>query len=230
MTSSYRTINNFHIVFDSYIEGSLKGLERKSRTKSGAIHLARKNENTPVLEQMKQFWNSERNKIIIQNFSIKYLAKLAMETGVNITFSGVIDNDTCTAGNYVDGQSKTSTRIPELALNLEEADMRIIPHIVWHLQRFKDSSEIIVESNDTDVVILLLFYIENFKQYGLEKLWIHFGKQKTKSYIPLHEIYEKFGADYCRSLLKCHIGTGCDYLSKVGTKKSAINAEPNKNL
>ena len=52
---------------------------------------------------------------------------------------GIIDNDTCTAGNYVDSQSKTSIRIPELALNLEEADMRTIPHIVWQfttIQRF----------------------------------------------------------------------------------------------
>ena len=64
----------------------------------------------------------------------------------------------------------------------------------------------------------------------MEKLWIHFGKQKTKAYIPLHKIYEKFGAEYCKLLLKCHIGTGCDYLSKVGTKKSTINSEPHKKL
>ena len=27
-------------------------------------------------------------------------------------------------------------------------------------------------------------------------------------------------------LLKCHLGSGCDYISKIGTKHSALNADP----
>ena len=43
-------------------------------------------------------------------------------------------------------------------------------------------------------------------------------------------IYSKLGIDFCKSLLKAHIGTGCDYLSKVGTKLSAMRANPELTL
>ena len=36
-------------------------------------------------------------------------------------------------GNFVDGESQNSANIEELALNMEEADSRIIPHVHWHL-------------------------------------------------------------------------------------------------
>ena len=79
-------------------------------------------------------------------------------------------------------------------------------------------------------MVLLLFYFEKFALNGLEKLWIHYGKGNTAAYIPLHDVFQKLGPEFCRSLLKSHIGTGCDYLSKVGTKKSAMLADPKKNL
>ena len=56
------------------------------------------------------------------------------------------------------------------------------------------------------------------------------GKGKIAGYIPLHEMFSKLGYKYCRSILKAHLETGCNYLSKVGTKKSALVAYPATNL
>ena len=62
----------------------------------------------------------------------------------------------------------------------------------------------------------------NFIELGLEKLW----KGRQKRYIPIHHVYSNLGEYYCENLLRCHLGTGCDYISKDGTKKSALKANP----
>jgi hypothetical protein len=39
-------------------------------------------------------------------------------------------------------------------------------------------------------------------------------------------MYENLGDSYCKVLLKAHLGTGADYISKIGTKKGCLNANP----
>ena len=75
--------------------------------------------------------------------------------------------------------------IPELALNLEEADLRIIPHVKWNLTTFPDLKSFVVISQDTDVFVLLCYYMGNFIELGLEKLWLLTGKGDKKRYIPI---------------------------------------------
>ena len=53
------------MVFDSYIQGSIKGPERQRRIGGGAIHLAAIKEATPLPRQMKKFWKSSSNKILL---------------------------------------------------------------------------------------------------------------------------------------------------------------------
>ena len=52
------------------------------------------------------------------------------------------------------------------------------------------------------------------------------GSGKTQRFIPIHMLYEKIPRSLCQVLLAAHIGTGCDYLSKIGTKLGALNAKP----
>ena len=44
--------------------------------------------------------------------------------------------------------------------------------------------------------------------------------------LPIHSLCMRIGDGLCRNLLKAYVGSGCDYLSKVGSKKSAIAAQP----
>ena len=83
-------------------------------------------------------------------------------------------------------------------------------------------------SNDADVVVLVLYYIEKFVRECLQKLWIRYSTH-TK-YLPIHILYEKLGASFCFVLLNVHILTGCDMTSDVGTKESAIKVKPDKFL
>jgi hypothetical protein len=88
----------------------------------------------------------------------------------------------------------------------------------------------VILSNDTDELVLILNYFKHFKERGLQKVWIRMGSGTTKRHIPIHHLYHRMPKPLVRVLLAAHIGTGCDTLSKVGTKLAALNAIPEKYL
>ena len=117
--------------------------------------------------------------------------------------------------------------IPQLNLNIEDSDQRLIPHIHWSLQG--GHKHIVVVSNDRDVLVLLIHYYKKFLRMGIQKLWIRVGKGDERRFIPVHTLYNRLGP-LRKVLLATHIGTGCDYFSKLGTKLGALHAIPEKFL
>ena len=112
----------------------------------------------------------------------------------------------------------------ELQYDIEEADIRIIPHILYATE--KGSEPVIVLSNDTDILVLNLYYTEKFKRKGLKEIMQRCGIGNTTRYIPVHILADKLGRDMCKVLPALHILTGCDMTSKVGTKCSGMKANP----
>ena len=151
---------------------------------------------------------------------------MAIQKQINVVLSGIIDNDNVTPAKYVDFEQGTTRNVSDLALNIEEADMRIIPHIKWNLYHFPNMSNIVVVSRDNDVTVYLLSYFKEFAELGLKKLWIAVCIGDKRRYIPIHHLFTTFGETFCKILLKCHLGSGCDYISKISTTHSALNADP----
>ena len=77
-------------------------------------------------------------------------------------------------------------------------------------------------SNDADVLILVLHYMEYFTSTGLNELWMQFGIGKSKRFITVHKLLIQLGPQHCSNLIKYHVSTGTDSTSKVGTKSSAL--------
>lgn len=75
-------------------------------------------------------------------------------------------------------------------------------------------------------MVLLLHYIAALKDSGLLELWVQYGSQEKRRFIPLHTLHEKLGDELCLVLVKAHILTGNDCISKVGTKQAALVAKP----
>ena len=50
------------------------------------------------------------------------------------------------------------------------------------------------------------------------------GEYKQK--IPLHTLHTRFGAAFCSILVKVHVLSGNDAVSKVGTKHAALTCNP----
>ena len=67
----------------------------------------------------------------------------------------------------------------------------------------------VLVSNDTDTVILLLYYIENFKHQSLTELWVQvgFGTGNKRYMLPLHVLFSKLGEELYKVLIKAHVLT-----------------------
>ena len=120
------------------------------------------------------------------------------------------------------------SRLPELNVKIEEADVRMIPHALHSVN--KGASRIILLSNDTDVFVLGLHYWSLLKGHGLKELWIRAGVGNSTRHIPLHTLADKMNPDICKVILPVHHLTGCDSTSKLGTKAASLKAEPAQHL
>ena len=60
----------------------------------------------------------------------------------------------------------------------------------------------------------------------MKELWLRYGTGAKQRFIPIHTLCIKIG-NIQYSVLKAHILTGCDVMSKVGTKLAAVNSKGN---
>ncbi len=214
------TLEMTHIVFDSYNELSIKDGERNRRAGEDiAVDLAVVDESVPIPHQLDKFWASSLNK---QNLQL--LARDVAERDMHdVVLSGMVVNEELTSARLKLAGSPASD-LSDLNNWQEEADSRIISHVHWAVGRGCERA--IVVSNDTDTVILLLRYISLFKEGGLQELWVQYGTGEKRRMIPLHVMHLKLGEELCRVLIKAHVTTGDDALSKVGTKHAALVCRP----
>ena len=171
-------------------------------------------EKTKVPLQMEKFWNSSSNKVLLQNFMKHKLISKCKEENVLLVVSGTITNEDSNPAEAVIGENVEV--LDELNLRIEEADWRIIPHVKWALQN-GNVDQFCIYSNDTDVVVLIL---------GLQKIWIRLGIGSPKRLLPVHILHKNMPLQLLEVLLASYIGTGCDILSKVGSKAGALNTIP----
>ena len=85
---------------------------------------------------------------------------------------------------------------------------------------------VVVMSNESQTVVLLIQCIALFKEGGLQELWVQFGTGEKRRMIPLHVLHLKL----CHVLIKAHVMTGDDGLSKMGTKHAALTYRPTRFL
>ena len=97
----------------------------------------------------------------------------------------------------------------------EESDLRIIVHIKVALEAGYYACVVI--SNDTDVIVALLYHMQMFLQCNLHGLWVRAGVADTIRYILLNTLYGCLGDQPA-----LHSLIGCDITSKVGPKKAAL--------
>ena len=212
-------VGEVHFVFDSYLDSSLKAAERLRRTEETAIDVVALEDDTKLPVQMAKFWASSANKLKLQLLAIEKVKSLASKTSVKLCTSGLfVVND-----EYRPSELHLLDRVSPveyLDSLIEEADERLILHIMYAVNN--GHNFIIVRSTDTDVVCLLMRYVGVFKSKGLRELWIKYGSGCHVRYIPIHYYHEQLGPQSSSDLIKIHILTGNDLISKLGTKHSAF--------
>lgn len=206
-------VSDVALVFDRYDkENSIKSMERKRRGGGEIVssHIISGNRAVP---NYKQFLKSTGNKASIAVFICYYVEQngpCRLTNGKSIILSG----------GYADGEvTKQVTRHGIACLNHlfsthEEADTRMILHAADLCQ---ESERLIVRADDTDVLVILLFY--HAKGYLSPEVYMHAGhagKIVTRErYIPVHTIADKIGEQFCLCLPAMHALTGCDSTSSI---------------
>ena len=132
------------------------------------------------------------------------------------SFSGMISEGvSCYSSN-----GTIFVKVPELTNDIEEADTHIIPHAL-HAVKI-GLSKIVILPSDADVLVLLMYYWDILHSNSLSELWMKAGIADSTTYIPIHILTFRVGADLCHVFPTVHTLTGCDYTSKFGTESAAL--------
>ena len=156
---TFKSAKNGHrvdLVFDSYLEKSVKDSERKRRSTVSPTELNIINKDTPLPVETNRFWASGNNKLKLQMLLHQETLSMSREKSrckqiLVSCFSGISVNVSCYSSN-----STTCVEVPELVDNIEEADARIIPHAL-HAGK-QGITRIVILSSDTDIFVLLMYH------------------------------------------------------------------------
>ena len=206
-----------NIVFDSYLGESIKVGERERRAVSQPLVIVNMQEESHIPVQIEKFWANNSNKENLQKLAKEFFINKSIENQINAVLSGCLSDNEDHPFKTVEVRDEFVFDRADLDIDIEEADLRIIPHVSKSVSR--NFTNIVVISNDTDVFILLLHYLPQFIENGLEELWIKFGAGGHSRFTPLHVMYNNMNKELHSVILKAHILTGCDTTSKIGTKK-----------
>ena len=189
------------LVWDQYNKKSLKGQLREKRLARGALQkIVESSTTVPKPSKWHDFLTVTENKVGLCEF----LTEKIKESTIWPT------NDKQLV--VTNGQSVIC--IPEMETtqlapcNHEEADTRLMVHIKDAMN--KGHRQILVRTNDTDVLVLAVAIVQ---ELGDSELWILFGKGANLRYIACHEIAQSIGPQKARALPLFHAFSGCDCVS-----------------
>ena len=226
---SIGTVKVIHIVYDSYLEFSIKESERVHRSENVIpVDIVRLGLDSVILVDLSSFWSSSRNKEQLQvASSSRFFRGKATVLDLDLTLSGCVADaiGRHPAEHIVHVVVK---EVPELLSGIEEADLRIIPHTANAIQA--GIKRAVVVSTDTDVVMYTLAHYQNFNELGVKEVWVRFGSKDNRQNIPISKLAHHYGATKSKALAKAYFGTGCNPLIKVGSKASAYKSEPENYL
>ena len=184
-------------------------------------------ETTPLPKEMTTFWTSSNNKLLLEKVIYSHVRNQSSKGYEHPTVLSQLCMDS-NEWQCVKIHNSAEHCKRHLQSTVEEADLRIPMHVLDCIQAGYKTCVVI--SNDTDVIIALLYHVPNFLQKGMRELWVRAGRGTTTRFVPLHILHARLGSDLYTVLPALHSLTGCDITSKIGTKKAALKADPKIHL
>ena len=210
-----------HVVFDRYIECSLKSQARIRRGETVSsvgpiliqgnmivVDWKKVISNTKSKHELTRFFTlflTENSQDLLDDQSEVYVAGGIGDTALRVTSSCI---------EYV----------PQLRSNHEEADSRLMLHIAYAGRQ--NTQQACVSSPDTDVLVLLVHF---FSELNISQIFFKTGRKTTyrnmTRYIPVHSVFNSLSPQQVNILLPVYCLTGCDTCSSfygVGKKKAFL--------
>ena len=180
------------IVYDSYLEDSIQECERiRRRNSCEPLEFANMKTTTPIPVQMDRFWACGSNTEALQEISWDFFKSFSRNSCCRIVLSGYV-TDSEGIKPCIELYQGDIQIYPDLDSTIEEADSRIIPQVQKAIMR--GVKRVIVHSNDTDVLVYLLYYMHYFMKLGVEELWIKYGTREGEICIPIHKLGDLLGS------------------------------------
>ena len=197
------------VVIDQYFDNSLKEGTRKGRGSDKGLVIKFDDMTHIPSNFLSKFLTNSINKTNLNEFLVKKF----------ISHHHGKQQILCvTSGDEVISNSDVSTETDITRCSAEEADPRIIRHVI-NLGK-KGYTNVHVKTIDSDVVMLCLTYVDHVIANGIEKFIVIYGPKKKKIDIIYHLV--KFGSDICNGFSFFHAFTGCDTVSsfyRIGKAK-----------
>ena len=188
-------VQRLDIIWDRYIENSLKAQTRNKRGK-GVRRRVQAHVRLPA--NWGEFLKVDSNKTELFLYLAEQTTNLPCETNKCILST----SDILVLSSSVDVMSHISP------CTHEEADTRLILHASDCARQGVD--KIMLRTVDTDVVVLAL---STFSRLAISVMWIAFGVGKQFRYIAIHDIVSALGDEKSQVLHVFHALTGCDQTS-----------------
>ena len=186
-----RSVQRLDVVWDTYIDQSLKASARCKRGK-GVCCRVESEVNLPG--NLGEFLKMEANKKEL----FKYLAQETISIDVYKTVISTIDQNILSTSRIDLFNISDSTH--------EEADTRLLLHVLNCANQ--GLQKLMIRTVDTDVFTLAVSF---FRALNVQELWISFGTGKYFRYIAIHDIVHALGSQKSEVL---HVFLGCHTTKK----------------
>ena len=208
-----KRIDRVDIVWDRYLPQSIKGSEREKRGSGTRLKVSAQ---TKIPANWKDFLNDSKNKQEFYDYLTLQIdhTDWPQDKELYVTFNESVI-------------TKGSAR-PMENCSHEEADSRIIVHLLHALAAHHKT--IMIRVNDTDVVVILIGHFFCIQEsYPDVDLWVAFGTGKDFRHYHINHICNQLGREMSCSLLLYHAYTGCDTVSAFFGKGKKLTWEAWKN-
>ena len=203
-------LTRIDIVFDRYINNSLKSETRSKRGKG----LRRKVNTTSIAPtNWREFLRLDQNKTELFEFLSREIIGYSQQESNGLVVCAAYEEDCIASGQINDMDGLTPC-------NHEEADTRVFIHVANLV--LNGHFKLLIKTVDTDVMILAISAFATLQNKGLCELWLEFGTGNNKRLVPIHMICARIGTEKSMSLPFFHAVTGCDQVSFLsGITKNA---------
>ena len=194
------------VVFDTYTEISIKSSERRLRGEDKGPVLQSITANH-LVRQWRSFLRQNDNKTNFITFLVNEWKKDQYRKRLQHRVMYVTDGDQC-----FEITQSGSVMTPDLSCTQEEADGRLLFHVAHAIKQ--GHQEILISSDDTDVLILLMAFHSTIGGH----LYLKCGTRARTNIVSIDKVTASFGADVCKGLIGMHAFTGCDSISSFAGK------------
>ena len=206
INSHLRHVKRVDVVWDEYVENSLKATTSSDQGTSVPRRVAA---NYQLPHNWKDFLRVDENKYKLFNYLAESIASPKVEKQVISTYGKQVLSTL--------PRDDTSSLAP---CTHEEADTRMLLHVQDAVQR--GHKKILLLTVDTDALVLKVAVLYQLREHEQLELWVAFGTGTHLRYIPAHDISRNLGSQVSKALPVIHAFTGCDTVSSLRGKKTAL--------